>query len=157
MKHNIINVVDENVYLDYILKNKCVVKFTATWCGPCKYIAPLYKELSTKYRNIKFLEIDIDNADILANYENVKGVPCFYFYNHCIRKDNLTFSGANIKLLTLNIESLNSIINPIYNNSIYNDSIVDNNLIYNNQIDNNSIDNNLINNNQIDNNLIADI
>jgi len=156
MMHNIITVVDENVYLDYINKHKCVVKFTATWCGPCKNIAPLYKELSTKYRNIKFLEIDIDNADIIANYENVKGVPCFYFYNHCIRKDNLTFSGANIKLLTLNIESLNCIINPIYNNSIDN-NLINNNLIYNNQIDNNLINNNLIYDNQIDNNLIADI
>jgi len=125
MMHNIITVVDENVYFDYINKHKCVVKFTATWCGPCKNIAPLYKELSTKYRNIKFLEIDIDNADIIADYENVKGVPCFYFYNHGIKQDNLTFSGANIKLLTLNIESLNCIINTLFsNNSIDNNSII---------------------------------
>jgi|688.fasta_scaffold163728_2 thioredoxin 1 len=133
MMNNIINVVDQNTYMYFINNNKCIVKFTATWCGPCKIIAPLYKELSIKYKNIKFLEIDIDKADEISNYEYVQGVPFFLFYNHGIRQDNLTFSGANSKLLISNSKSLDCLINKLFSN---------NTLVYNNAIINDAIDNN---------------
>lgn len=56
-----------------------VIDFTATWCGPCQMIAPIYKELSNTYDDVVFLKVDVDeNPETAANY-NVSAMPTFIF------------------------------------------------------------------------------
>jgi len=56
-----------------------VIDFTATWCGPCQMIAPIYKELSSTYDDVVFLKVDVDeNPETAANY-NVSAMPTFIF------------------------------------------------------------------------------
>mmetsp|Transcript_39911 Transcript_39911/g.82988 ORF Transcript_39911/g.82988 Transcript_39911/m.82988 type:complete len:173 (+) Transcript_39911:141-659(+) len=70
-----------------------VIDFTATWCGPCKMIAPLFKELSEKMSNIVFLKVDVDeNPDTAAKY-NVSAMPTFVFIKGGTVVDRLM--GAN--------------------------------------------------------------
>eukprot|EP01125_Pyxidicula_operculata_P005173 TRINITY_DN187_c0_g1_i1.p1 TRINITY_DN187_c0_g1~~TRINITY_DN187_c0_g1_i1.p1 ORF type:complete len:283 (+),score=66.81 TRINITY_DN187_c0_g1_i1:283-1131(+) len=61
-------------------KQKLVVDFTASWCGPCQQIAPYYKELSEKYKDVTFLKVDIDKCKLTSLREGVQGVPTFHFY-----------------------------------------------------------------------------
>lgn len=62
-------------------KKSAVVKFTASWCGACKDIQPLFEELAqnfgTKYT---FVTIDLDQANDLAKEYNVQGIPTFLFF-----------------------------------------------------------------------------
>ncbi|KAL0441153.1 UNVERIFIED_CONTAM: TPR repeat-containing thioredoxin TDX [Sesamum radiatum] len=44
------------------LSRLTVVYFTATWSGPCCYIAPRYANLAAKYPKVVFLKVDIDKA-----------------------------------------------------------------------------------------------
>nr|XP_020740854.1 thioredoxin isoform X2 [Odocoileus virginianus texanus] len=42
-----------------------VVDFSATWCGPCKMIKPFFHSLSEKYSNVVFLEVDVDDCQVM--------------------------------------------------------------------------------------------
>jgi thioredoxin 1 len=74
--------VKEITSLKGIIPNKrCLIDCSASWCGPCKRIAPLYEELSTKYRDmdIDFLKADIDTASDLADFYSVTVLPTFLY------------------------------------------------------------------------------
>ncbi|CAB3405339.1 unnamed protein product [Caenorhabditis bovis] len=66
-----------------------ILDFFATWCGPCKEIAPVYKELAEKYRNIKFLKIDINEAEDVCTKYDVKLMPTFVFLKNAEQIDIL--------------------------------------------------------------------
>lgn len=70
-----------------------VVDFFATWCGPCKKIAPIMKELAESNPNVVFLKVDVDEADDLAKDKNISAMPTFQFYKSGVMVKE--FKGAN--------------------------------------------------------------
>lgn len=56
-----------------------ILYFTATWCGPCRFVSPLYTSLAGKYPNVVFLKADIDEAKDVAALWNISSVPTFFF------------------------------------------------------------------------------
>ncbi|KAJ4973042.1 hypothetical protein NE237_006216 [Protea cynaroides] len=61
------------------LSRLVILYFTASWCGPCRFIAPLYSNLAGKYTNVVFLKIDIDELRDVAARWNISSVPSFFF------------------------------------------------------------------------------
>lgn len=57
-----------------------VIDFSATWCGPCKMISPLFEEMAAKLEGlVTFLKVDVDdNPDTAAKY-SVSAMPTFVF------------------------------------------------------------------------------
>lgn len=46
-----------------------VKRFTATWCGPCKVLAPIFTELQQELTNVSFETVDVDqNREQAAEY-----------------------------------------------------------------------------------------
>ncbi|KAG7577664.1 Thioredoxin-like superfamily [Arabidopsis thaliana x Arabidopsis arenosa] len=56
-----------------------ILYFTATWCGPCRYMSPLYSNLATQHQRVVFLKVDIDEANDVAASWNISSVPTFCF------------------------------------------------------------------------------
>ncbi|GMH90185.1 hypothetical protein TrST_g12935 [Triparma strigata] len=72
--------------------SKIVVDFTASWCGPCKKIAPFYEALSASY-DATFIKIDVDELDELAEQAKVSMMPTFAVYQGKNQLEKM--SGAN--------------------------------------------------------------
>jgi thioredoxin len=88
------------------LNSKSVVYCTATWCSPCKVISPVYDELSSKYTNIAFGKVDVDDNSDTALEFNITSVPTFVFFDG---EDIMErFSGADPKMLEKVLQDLDA-------------------------------------------------
>lgn len=70
---------------DKELKNSSVpvvVDFYASWCPPCRYIAPIYVDLANAYQGeVKFLKVNVTDVYELSNQYNITSIPTFLFFD----------------------------------------------------------------------------
>lgn len=57
-----------------------IVDFFATWCGPCKMIAPLLDKFSQEYTSAKFIKVDVDEFGEIAQEYEVSSMPTVIFF-----------------------------------------------------------------------------
>ena len=71
-----------STFSDIIAQDTMVlVDFSAEWCGPCKMMAPILKELKQKLKHeLKIIKIDVDKNQVLAAKYQVRGVPTLMIF-----------------------------------------------------------------------------
>ena len=72
----------ESVVLHQMVSNgkPSIVDFTASWCGPCQRMKPIFYSLADDFKDeYNFISIDIDENPELANKYQVQAVPTFVF------------------------------------------------------------------------------
>jgi thioredoxin 1 len=58
-----------------------VVDFWATWCGPCRMIAPVLDQLAAEYKDkVKVAKLDVDANIKTATRFNVRSIPMLLFF-----------------------------------------------------------------------------
>ena len=60
-----------------------LVDFWATWCGPCKAIAPVLDELSSEYEGkARIVKIDVDQNPNLAAQYGIRSIPTLFMFKN---------------------------------------------------------------------------
>lgn len=60
-----------------------LVDFSATWCGPCKALAPTLEALASEYDGkVKFYNVDVDEARATAMRYGVQSVPTIMMFKN---------------------------------------------------------------------------
>jgi thioredoxin 1 len=72
----------KNSFENLIASSKPIlIDFYATWCGPCKMLSPVLKQVKdTLGDRIMILKIDVDKNQELAKQMEVRGVPTLFLY-----------------------------------------------------------------------------
>jgi thioredoxin 1 len=71
-----------------------VVDFFASWCIPCKHIAPEFTSLEEKNPGVVFLKVDVDENSETAEAYMVSVMPTFIFFQN--GKSFYSFEGADM-------------------------------------------------------------
>ena len=60
-----------------------LVDFWASWCGPCRALAPTVAEIAKEYAGkIKVCKVNVDDAPDLANAFRIDAIPCLIYFKN---------------------------------------------------------------------------
>lgn len=70
--------VNEKTFEEEVRKSDkpVLVDFNAGWCGPCRMLKPVLAQLADERADVKFVSVDIDENDELAEDFDVSSIPC---------------------------------------------------------------------------------
>jgi thioredoxin 1 len=66
-----------------------VLRFTATWCMPCKAMAPIVEQLSKEFETVQFRTVDADQEKELFKEHKVTAVPTIVFLKNNVEQKRM--------------------------------------------------------------------
>lgn len=78
----LLNITDKN-FKEEVLKSPLpvLVDFWATWCGPCKMLAPIIEELAKEYTGkIKIVKLNVEEGQSIPTQYGIMSIPTIIFF-----------------------------------------------------------------------------
>ena len=65
-----------------IAKGRVLVDFFATWCGPCKMLAPILEEIDERNEagNLLIVKVDVDEVGVVAAKYGIQSIPTLILF-----------------------------------------------------------------------------
>jgi thioredoxin 1 len=83
MSDSIVVLSDETFFPSIKSRSLMVTDFWATWCPPCRMMAPIFEELSQKYAGkITFAKVDVDKNPVTSQQFGIMSIPTFLITDH---------------------------------------------------------------------------
>jgi thioredoxin 1 len=80
-----------------------LVDFSAEWCGPCKMMAPILKDVKAEVKDaVKVIKIDVDKSPQAASVYQIQGVPTLILFKNgqiLWRKSGVTSAKELVKVI----------------------------------------------------------
>lgn len=74
-------IINENEFDSTIENGLVLVDFFATWCGPCRMVAPVLEDLQAKYEGrVNIVKVDVDASQQLAIRFGVQSIPTLLLF-----------------------------------------------------------------------------
>ncbi len=73
-------IVKKEAFEEKIAAGTTLVDFFATWCGPCRMLAPILEEVEAEHPEIAFIKVDVDESPELANAYGVTSIPTLILF-----------------------------------------------------------------------------
>ena len=77
-----------------------VKKFSASWCGPCRALAPVMNEIKGQFNNVTFTDYDVDVAFNEATEYGIRSVPTVVIVKDGVEINR--FTGMSSKMAYVN-------------------------------------------------------
>ena len=71
--------IKENEFDEVVKEGKVVVDCFATWCGPCRMLAPVLEEISEE-SSYKFYKLDVDESEEKASEYGIMSIPTLLIF-----------------------------------------------------------------------------
>jgi thioredoxin 2 len=92
---------DDNFYR-FIQKNDLpvVVDFWASWCGPCKAMAPVFKAVAEQSESLLFAKVDTEQAQKVSADAQIRSIPTIIFFHRAKEIDRMSGGVSQAQLKT---------------------------------------------------------
>lgn len=80
----IIHVNELNEFNEKIASGRVLVDFFATWCGPCKMLAPILEEIDQRKEagDLLIVKVDVDEAGVIAAKFGIQSIPTLILFEN---------------------------------------------------------------------------